>query len=97
MNEPDEIEEWIVARYGQIEVQSVVIGEGVLELHSASVRIYSEKTHSGIVTGMGATRQLAVHDLYEALCHPPQLPTLLTGFWRDRRDKLNKPVREALG
>ena len=75
----DEIERWINDRYGTIWHESVITP--LVEIHSVAVPLFAS-----VAIGMGPTRQLAIHDLYEELSQRRDLPTALTGFWRERRD-----------
>lgn len=78
----DDIERWINERYGAIWHESVITP--LVEIHSVAVPLFAS-----VAIGMGPTRQLAIHDLYEELTVRPELATGLTGFWRDRRNSLN--------
>ncbi len=79
----DEIEKWIVDRYGPISHSAV--DADLFSIYAAAVPV-----SGGVSIGMGPNRQLAIHDLYESLSLNRIHVTALSGFWRKRRDAIRK-------
>ncbi len=76
----DEVERWVVDRYGPIETEYV----DMPQFEDGIVVAVAVPLLRGVQIGMGSSRQLAIHDLYLRLTTNPELETSLPPWWQKR-------------
>ncbi|WP_417740614.1 hypothetical protein [Rosistilla oblonga] len=76
----DEIERWVVERYGPIESEHV----DMPQFYGCAIVAAAVPLLRGVQIGMGPSRQLAIHDLYLRLTTNPELETSLPPWWQKR-------------
>ena len=78
----DNIEAWIVGRYGRITYDEVQFPQFGWSIVAAVVPVMG-----GVAIGMGIGRQLGNHDLYLKLTNGGELESALPEWWQQRADK----------
>ncbi|WP_145284919.1 hypothetical protein [Rosistilla oblonga] len=76
----DEVERWVVDKYGPIETEHV----GMPQFVDCIIVAAAVPLLRGVLIGMGPSRQLAIHDLYLRLTTNPELETSLPPWWQKR-------------